>query len=98
MKKMSNSIIQNTKECYVCHTTMNLHYHHIWFGKNRKHSDEDGLTVYLCREHHEGTKGVHGKEGHELDLKLKTIAEQRWLEEYNKTKDDFIKRYGKNIL
>lgn len=58
----------------------------------------DGLMVYLCYEHHEGTDGVHGKNGHKLDLQLKRIAEERWLEYYNKNVDDFIKRYGKNYL
>ena len=92
------SIISKNKECFVCKTTNNIHLHHIIFGKNRKKADEDLLTVYLCREHHEGTNGVHGKNGHELDLKLKKIAEQRWLEYYNKTTNDFIKKYGRNYL
>lgn len=92
------SIIQKNKECYVCKKSNNLHFHHIMFGKNRKKADNDLLTVYLCYEHHEGTNGVHGKNGHELDLRLKQIAEQVWLEYYNKTIDDFISRYGRNFL
>lgn len=72
--------------------------HHIMFGKNRKKADEDGLTVYLCYEHHEGTYGVHGKKGHEIDELLKISAEQVWLTKNNKEKEDFIKRYGKNYL
>lgn len=92
------SIIQKNKECYVCKKNNNLHFHHIMFGKNRKKADNDLLTVYLCYEHHEGTNGVHGKNGHELDLRLKKIAEQVWLEYYNKTTEDFISRYGKNYL
>ena len=92
------SIICNEKKCYICNVNSNIHLHHIMFGKNRKISDEDGLTVYLCYDHHEGTYGVHGKEGHELDLKLKQIAEKRWCEFYKKTPEQFIKRYGKNYL
>ena len=65
---------------------------------NRKKADEDGLIVHLCYNHHEGTNGVHGKNGHELDLKLKKIAEQKWLEYYDKTINDFISRYGKNYI
>lgn len=95
---MKSSIVNNKKVCYVCGNKNNLHLHHIIFGKNRKKADEDLLTVYLCREHHEGTNGVHGKNGHELDLKLKKIAEERWLEHYNKTIDDFISRYNRNYL
>lgn len=91
-------IIQDTKQCYVCNTKNNLHLHHIIFGKNRKKADEDGLVVYLCYEHHEGTYGVHGKNGHKLDIELKKQAELYWLKYNNKTEEDFIKRYGKNYL
>ena len=92
------SIIQNKKECYICGKTTSLHSHHIIFGKNRKKADEDGLTVYLCYEHHEGTNGVHGKNGHELDERLKKIAEDIWIRHNKKTIEDFIERYGKNYL
>lgn len=92
---MKKSIISNEKQCYVCGSKYNLHYHHIMFGKNRKLADKDGLTVYLCYEHHEGTNGVHGKNGHELDIKLKKLAVKAWCEYYNMTEDDFRKKYGK---
>lgn len=85
--------------CYVCGNKLYPHLHHIFYGvRNRKKADEDGLTVYLCYKHHEGTDGVHGKNGHKLDMRLKQIAQKKWMEYYNKTTDDFIKRYGKNYL
>lgn len=92
------SIISNVKECYVCKTKNNLHRHHILFGKNRKKADIDGLTVYLCQEHHEGTNGVHGINGHKLDIALKKIAQTKWQDYYKKSKEDFIARYFKNYL
>ena len=92
------SIIQEQKECFVCHTKDNLHLHHILYGHKRKKADEDGLTVYLCYWHHEGADGVHGRDGKELSESLKRIAEEKWLEFYDKTIDDFIARYGKNYL
>lgn len=93
-----NSLISNEKKCYVCGTQFNLHKHHIFKGvRNRKKADEDGLWVYLCYLHHEGTSGVHGKNGYELDLKLKKLAERKWLEQ-DRTVDDFINRYGRNFL
>ena len=95
---MRNSIINNNKMCYVCGTRRCLHRHHILFGKNRKKADEDGLTVYLCYNHHEGQDGIHGKNGSFLDYQLKRLAEEKWLEYYQKSEDDFIKRYGKNYL
>lgn len=95
---MRHSIIQNEKKCFICGRINALHCHHILFGKSRKKSDKDGLMVYLCYEHHEGTNGVHGKNGHSLDITLKKIAEKRWCEYYGKTIDDFIKEYGRNFL
>lgn len=93
------SIINNNKKCFKCGSINNLHCHHIFFGgRNRNKSEKDGLKVYLCWEHHEGTYGVHGRMGHNLDIYLKQIAEKKWLEYYNKTIDDFIKRYGRNFL
>lgn len=73
--------------------------HEIFFGsKNRSKSIEDGLVVFLTPEDHRGTNGVHGKNGHEFDLYLKRIAEQRWCEFYGKSKEQFIRRYGRNYI
>jgi hypothetical protein len=94
---MKFSIIQNKKECYVCKTTYGLEFHHCIFGTGRrKLADEDGLTVWLCSEHHRGTFGVHGKCGNNLNIKLKEVAIKRWCEFYNKTIDQYIARYGWN--
>lgn len=92
------SILQSKKICYVCGTTEGLHVHHVFYGTaNRRLSDEDGLTVYLCYKHHNGSDyGVHFDKM--LDLALKQEAETKWLEYYGKTKQDFIDRYGKNYI
>ena len=91
------SIIDNNKCCFICKTPYNIHLHHIFFGANRKKSDKDGCWVYLCARHHNmSDEGVHFNR--ELDLKLKRLAEKRWCEYYDKTTNDFIKRYYKNYL
>ena len=91
------SIIQDKKQCYVCGAEYNIHTHEVYFGKNRNNSIEDGCCVYLCGRHHnQSNDGVHFN--HDLDLKLKQDFEKKWLEIYNKTIEDFIKRYGKNYL
>lgn len=96
MKKIK-SIIQQEKSCYICKTTFNLHKHHIFFGTaNRRLSESDGLTVYLCQNHHTGKDGVHFNKS--LDLELKQRAERAYLEKNNATIEDFIKRYGKNCI
>ena len=73
--------------------------HEVFFGgRNRSKSIEDGLVVFLTSDDHRGTNGVHGKNGHEFDLYLKQIAQKRWMQFYNKTTEQFIKRYGRNYL
>ena len=73
------------------------HRHEIFFGKNRKKSIEDGLVVFLKPElHNMSKKGVHFNK--DFDLKLKETGQYIWQKYYNKTTEDFIKRYGKNYL
>jgi len=91
------SIIQKNKECYVCKTIYNLHLHHIWYGTaNRKVSDKNGFTVYLCQYHHEGTYGVHGKHGDKLNRELKELCQKKF--EENHTREEFRKLVGKSYL
>ena len=92
------SIMQNEKKCCVCGTTQNLHEHHVIHGNaNRKLSEEYGLKVWLCLEHHTGTNGVHNNAW--LDGELKKQAEIAWLlHDYNRNIDSFIKIFGKNYL
>lgn len=67
------------------------------FGKNRKKSIEDGCCVYLCGKHHnQSNAGVHFNK--QLDLQLKQDMEYQWMYYYNKSVEDFIKRYGKNYI
>lgn len=93
------SIISNRKECYNCMFQYGLEEHHIFFGNaNRSLSEKDGLKVWLCPQCHRGEHGVHGRDGHTLDIFLKEIAQQTWQWHYKKSKEDFIKRYGKSYL
>lgn len=90
------SIIQNTKECYICKKQSGLHLHHIYYGKNRAISDKNGFVCYLCYEHHEGTNGVHGKNGDELNTYLKRKCQEVY--ETNGKREDFMKLIGKSFL
>lgn len=91
---VSKSIMQNEQECYICKTTQGLHLHHVFNGTaNRKKADQDGCVVWLCYRHHEL---VHTDQ--KLDNIIKAKTEKQWLKTYNKTEEDFIKRYGKNYL
>lgn len=91
------SIIQKEKQCIVCGTTLNIHIHEVYFGRNRQKSIEDGCCIYLCGRHHnQSNEGIHFN--HELDFKWKQEMEVAWLMYYNKTIDEFIKRYHRNYL
>jgi len=70
--------------------------HEVYFSKAyRQKSIDDGLIVFLTRESHRGTNGVHGKNGNKLNRQLKKMAQKAWMEYYRKTEKDFIERYGK---
>ena len=90
-----NSILQDRFECFICGTAEGLESHHIFFGNpNRKHSEEDGLKVWLCHTHHRGNVSVHFNRT--MDLKLKRFAQQKYEETH--TREEFMERYGRNWL
>ena len=74
------------------------HRHEALYGvRNRQKSIDDGLVVFMPPELHNASKmGVHFNK--DLDLELKRKAQKRWQEYYNKTTEEFIKRYGRNYL
>ena len=70
--------------------------HEVYFSKAyRQKSIKDGLIVFLTKQSHRGTDGVHGKNGDKLNRQLKKLAEKAWCKYYNRTKKEFIKEYGK---
>lgn len=90
------SLLQTEKVCFFCQTPLNLHYHHIFGGRNRKIADQDGCGVYLCFDHHTGDHGVHTHP--EIDKVLKAKCQIAWMVRYDKSVEDFIERYGKSYL
>jgi hypothetical protein len=95
---MSKSILQDEKVCYITGQTNNLHKHHIYFGNpGRRISEENGFWVYLCgRLHNQSEDGVHGKNGHELDLMLKRHCQMKFEETHSRA--EFMALIGKNYL
>lgn len=96
---MSKSIMQDEEECYICrklgfHTYKNLEEHHFIHGfANRRLAEADGLKAYLCKYHH---TALHDKGEH--DKELQKEAQIRWMEYYERSIDEWIKRYGKSFL
>lgn len=90
------SIIQHEKQCLVCGSYL-VEEHHIFKGvANRKNSEKYGLKVYLCPRHHRGDYGVHGKNGHILDMKLKKLGQKAF--QYKYPDLDFLSIFGRNYL
>lgn len=73
--------------------------HEIFEGRtgNRQKSIEDGLVIFLTPElHRTGKHSIHLAPKEWLDLKR--LAQETWMKYYNKTKEEFIKRYGRSYL
>lgn len=73
--------------------------HEVFEGRtgNRNKSIEDGLVIFTTPElHRTGKHSIHlsPKEW----VYIKRLAELTWCEYYNKTKKDFVERYGKNYV
>ena len=88
---MPKSTLYSTKR-----TDIYCERHEVYFSKAYRHkSINDGLIVFLTKESHRGTNGVHGKNGDKLNRQLKKLAQKAWCKYYNKTKEEFIREYGK---
>ena len=98
MQNKDNTILQAKKECYVCKTDYNLHNHHIFAGNtNKKHSEKYGLKIWLCPRHHNmSNEGIHFNR--EFELEVKKMAQEKAMEHYEWSIDDFRKIFGKNYL
>ena len=87
------SIIHDSDECYICGRYATERHHVMHGTANRRLADEDGLTVMLCYVCH---KNLHDKGWYDRDLQR--LAQERWMEYYNKSEDEFRSRYGKSYL
>ena len=95
---MRTSIIQQNKECFICGKRSCIEVHHIFGAFRRKKSEQYGLLLYLCKEHHTGTNGCHGKKGSILQNQFHKIGQNSYIKTYNKTVEDFMEVFGKNYL
>lgn len=90
------SIIQTEKRCYITGRTTDLEEHHIFYGKNRKKSEQYGLKVWLAADYHRQTKySIHGGNVN-LNTYLKQVGQRAFNEYYPDL--DFLKIFGRNYL
>lgn len=74
-----------------------LERNEVFGGPNRLRSIKDGLVVFLTPERHR----TDNNSFHNAPLEwiwIKKLAQQTWQDYYNKTKEDFIKEYGKSYI
>ena len=92
---MTNSIISNKKECFLCGAMSGLERHHIMAGTaNRKLSERYGLWVYLCHNCHTGDGGAQYEK--ELNLSLKQTAQHAFEKQWSHEK--WMEVFRKNYL
>ena len=76
-KKIYNTVRSRSNEvCEVCGNSGALELHHILFRKVPVTVEN---AIMLCQNCHRGTHGVHGKYGHELDLRLKLQVQKYYI-------------------
>ncbi|MCR0163171.1 hypothetical protein MKA35_20505 [[Clostridium] innocuum] len=89
---MAKSIMQDQKECYITHSTLELQEHHVMNGPFRKKSEKYGLKVYLRYDVHKDTNYSVHQNADMADL-LKMIAQitfekiyghEKWMSEFKK--------------
>jgi hypothetical protein len=70
----------------------------VFYGANRKKSDQYGLVVYLHHNkcHIFGENAVH--KNAEIDRALKKLVQQRAMQHYDWDEQKFIEIFGKNYL
>lgn len=90
------SNLQDEEICIVCGSPY-TERHHVFHGSYRANAEKYGMTVYLCPEHHRGAGGVHGRDGHALDIHLKKYAQQ-YFEANLGTREAFRELFGKSYL
>lgn len=75
--------------------------HEVFEGRtgNRDKSIEDGLVIFTTPElHRTGKHSIHLDPSNEVWVEMKKTAEKVWLKTYNKTIEEFRKRYYKSWL
>lgn len=81
---MNKKIVQAVQErskglCEICGSPHMTQMHHIIKGKGKRRQHENEFSVInLCWYCHHSNKGVHGRDGRELDLYLKRKLQEKY--------------------
>ena len=88
-------IVDDMSQCLICGRPYPEEHHCIFGYGNRDLSDDYGLVIPLCHEHHRGNTGVH--QNRDMDLGIKAMA-QRAFEKKVGSRDDWMRLFGRNYL
>ena len=67
--------------CENCYSPKMVQHHHIIKGRGKRKQCETVYSIIaLCYDCHYGTWGVHGREGRELDIKLKADLQNKYFD------------------
>lgn len=92
---MSESIMQDKKECWVTGGVSGLHKHHIYAGSRRNASEEWGCWVWLRGDWHNlASYGVHFNAA--FDRELKALCQKKFESLYGRER--FMEVFGKSYL
>lgn len=87
------SILQdNLNKCFFCNNK-SIDWHELLKGRNRKKCIKWGLCIKICRGCHSKTE-----EDSEFYQKTRIIAQKKWQGYYKKSKEEFIKEFGRSYL
>ena len=94
------SLYSMERQCWICGNPT-CEVHHIYGGVGRRDvSDREGCWVYLCRTHHQGGAGVHGRQ--DLMRHFREDCQRRWEERAGLSGDEahdaFLKVFGISYL
>lgn len=101
MKHPAPIIKQRPDECYLCERLRRfqrwnyLERHHVFGGPNKKISEENGFTVWLCVWHHrEGPDAVHNN----ADMMRLLQRDVQRAYEKSHSREEFLRLMGRNYL
>ena len=91
--EIKSIMTQDFEHCFVCGRPY-PQIHHIMNGSNKAKSEEYGLILPLCLNHHTGAEGVHTKP--EKMLACKQMAQKKFEETHSR--EEWREIFGKSYL
>lgn len=103
---MRSIFTDDLRTCYITGQRGHTEVHHIFGASNRTRSTFYGFVVPLlapihvngARADNKECKKLTGMTLKELDLKLKQSCQQYYENELGKSREEFVREFGKNYL